>query len=102
MSDRTSSFYLLYSKDYGVAVHAIRSLQRKGLKSSFPQFTLREMYGALAHPLTRLSDYGIQFAAVYEDLDETSQKTMISAVKTCHRLLQKCHANMLASVYYAS
>jgi len=78
----------------------LRMLQRKGYEATHPEFPIRVIFSALGHPLTRLAAYSVEFAPIFDDLDEHTQKNLTLAVKTFNQLCQKCQSSAISSVFY--
>jgi hypothetical protein len=59
-----------------------------------------EMYSTLGLPLSRLGQYGIELAGVFDALDGRGRKSLSSAMKIIYGLSQKCSARAMQSVYH--
>jgi hypothetical protein len=97
-SDRTYTSYIAYAKEYSNAISLLRYLRKK-VDFSRINVDVQELYHTIGLPLSRMGEYGVIFACLFDDLDDRARKSLVSAIKLLDTLYRKSRAKAMPKIY---
>jgi hypothetical protein len=74
---------------------AISSLRKRGVTF----IDLHYISSVLGLPLTRLGDYAIELADIFDELDSQTKRNLHVAMKSLEKLFKKCHSGAILKLF---